>query len=105
MIEKTIKKIIQEIFEEKGINVDKIILFGSRARGDYKRGSDWDLLIIVKKDLFREQKSEISHFIRRRLADEFVPCDVLIRSKEEVEERGKMIGSVIRTAMKEGVSL
>ncbi len=103
--EKNIKKIIQEIFEENGIKADKIILFGSRARGDYKESSDWDLLIIVEKTLLRKQKSEISHLIRKRLADEFIPCDVLIRSKEELEERKKMIGSVIRSAIKEGVTL
>ena len=40
----------------------KVILFGSRARGDAKRDSDWDLLILIdsqnireKEDLFRDK--------------------------------------------------
>jgi len=37
-----INKIINQVFEEKGIKVEKIILFGSRARGDFKENSDWD---------------------------------------------------------------
>ena len=39
-------KVIEEIrtFAKK-YNVDKVILFGSRARGDYKRNSDIDLAV------------------------------------------------------------
>ena len=40
----------------------KVILFGSRARGDAKKDSDWDLLILIdsqdireKEDLFRDK--------------------------------------------------
>jgi len=100
-----IKKIINQVFEEKGIKVKGIILFGSRARGDFKENSDWDLLIIVEKELLRDEIVEISHLIRRKLADEFIPSDVIIKSKEEVEERQKVIGSVIKSAMEEGISL
>lgn len=38
--------VIQEICEfAQNYNVDKVILFGSRARGDYKRVSDIDLAV------------------------------------------------------------
>jgi Nucleotidyltransferase domain. len=100
-----IKKIINQVFEEKGIKVEKIILFGSRARGDFKENSDWDLLIIVEEKLSRDERVEILHLIRRKLADEFIPSDVIIRSREEVEERQKVIGSVIKSAMEEGILL
>ena len=105
MIEEKIKQRVHEIFEEVDVKVDRLILFGSRARGDYKTGSDWDLLIVVNKELTREEKMEYSHLIRRALAEEFIPCDVLIRSTKEVEERKRVIGSVIKTALKEGVVL
>ena len=29
-----------------GIAVEKVILFGSRARGDYRPDSDWDILVV-----------------------------------------------------------
>ena len=40
-------KVIEEIrtFARK-YNIDKVILFGSRARGDYKRTSDIDLAVV-----------------------------------------------------------
>jgi predicted nucleotidyltransferase len=100
-----IKKIINQVFEEKGIKVERIILFGSRARGDFKENSDWDLLIIVEEKPSRDERVEILHLIRRKLADEFIPSDVIIRSREEVEERQKVIGSVIKSAMEEGILL
>ncbi len=28
----------------------RVFLYGSRARGDYHRGSDWDLLILLNKE-------------------------------------------------------
>lgn len=105
MKEEIIRKAVEGILGEHKIKVLKIILFGSRARGDYKERSDWDLLIVVDKKLLREERLKISHLIRKTLADEFIPCDVLIKSEEEFEERKGVIGSVIRSAIEEGIIL
>jgi predicted nucleotidyltransferase len=41
-----------------GKNVRKVYLFGSRARGDYHEGSDYDFLVLLdKKD--QAQKDEV----------------------------------------------
>ncbi len=37
----------------------EIILFGSRARGDFKRESDWDLLILLDSLINEEIKEKI----------------------------------------------
>ncbi len=29
-----------------------VILFGSRARGDYREDSDWDILVLTKKRFY-----------------------------------------------------
>jgi len=34
----------------------KVVLFGSRARGDAKRDSDWDLLILINSQNIREKE-------------------------------------------------
>lgn len=58
-----IKQIIQELYQEQ---LDKIILFGSRARGDNRPDSDFDLLIILKNDFNYSQEIEkTSHFISK----------------------------------------
>jgi predicted nucleotidyltransferase len=100
-----IKKIINQVFEEKGIKVERIILFGSRARGDFKENSDWDLLIIVSNELDLEDKRKISKEIRIKLAEIFIPCDVLIKSVSEIEYYSNFIGTTTREALKEGIEI
>jgi uncharacterized protein len=43
----------------------KVILFGSRARGDAKHDSDWDILILIKDAV----TSEIERTFRYKLFD------------------------------------
>jgi uncharacterized protein len=37
----------------------EIILFGSRARGDHKKDSDWDILILTNKEVDGNLKNNI----------------------------------------------
>ena len=41
-IKKFIRKEIEKVLNNLGIELKEIILFGSRAREDYKEHSDWD---------------------------------------------------------------
>jgi len=52
---KQIKKAITEVAQRHGIEIDKIILFGSRARGDSREESDWDVLVVTKGGLNNRQ--------------------------------------------------
>ncbi|MBO4875501.1 MAG: nucleotidyltransferase domain-containing protein [Bacteroidales bacterium] len=48
-----IKDLAVSVFE--GTAGSKLILFGSRARGDFNEDSDWDLLVLLKeKNSFNE---------------------------------------------------
>ncbi len=100
-----IKKVINQVLEERGIKVEKIILFGSRARGDFKENSDWDLLIIVSNEIDLKDKRKISKEIRIKLAEIFIPCDVLIKSASEIEYYSNFIGTTTREALKEGIEI
>ncbi len=106
--EKSISEIkagILKILEEMGVKAEKIILFGSRARGDFSGQSDWDFLIMVRERLAREEKRRIAHLVRKRLAELELDCDVIVRSEAEVEGRKNVIGSVIKSALEEGLTL
>ncbi len=49
MVREEIKRIIKKFANElkkNGIKIDKIILFGSYARGDYKEWSDIDVAVV-----------------------------------------------------------
>ncbi|MEW6381254.1 MAG: nucleotidyltransferase domain-containing protein [bacterium] len=76
LIDYIVQKIVREIQPEK------IILFGSYARGDFNRESDLDLFII--------KKSQESSRIMRRKVDALLwgrrfPIDIIVRKPEEVE--------------------
>ncbi|MGI0482349.1 nucleotidyltransferase domain-containing protein [Geminocystis sp. CENA526] len=64
-LEKNVLNILKtffiELYKEK---LDKIILFGSRARGDDRPDSDYDILIVLKTDFnYSEEIDKTSKFI------------------------------------------
>jgi len=74
------------------INPDKIVLFGSYARGDYNSNSDIDLIFIVdNKD---ESKRDIKHQIDRLLQDRWLPTDIFVYTEDEFREEEGIIGTL-----------
>ncbi|HCJ67592.1 MAG TPA: nucleotidyltransferase domain-containing protein, partial [Elusimicrobia bacterium] len=67
--------------------------------------SDWDFLVIVKKDITLKEKRKIAKAIREKLADSYIPCDVIVKSEKEIEYYKDFVGTATREALKEGVSL
>jgi len=96
-MEKIIKNIVVETMKESGYSLERIILFGSRARGNFDENSDWDLLIVIKEDLTREEKLNLFSKISKKLAKRLIPCDLLIRSRKEVEKLKTYFHSVTKT--------
>jgi len=83
----------------------EILLFGSRARNDFEEDSDYDFLIITKKELSITQKRDYKAKIRKLLAKQKIPADVLIQSKQEVEIKKNITGHIIKQIIKEGIKL
>ncbi len=82
-----LRRIIEVIVKE--IDPDKIILFGSRARGDYKEDSDYDILVL-KEGVRPEERREIQAKVRMRLLDEgiyrYADIDVVVQDPQRYEE-------------------
>ena len=79
-----------------------VILFGSRARGDYNRASDYDLIVISRK--------LSGNFLRRtkplyELNDEFLPVDVLAYTPAEFLRALENLSPSALDAMREGIVL
>jgi len=87
------RDVIKGAVEDAGLKVVNILLFGSRARGDYRRGSDWDFYVIVDRDIHFSERREISRRIRRKLAELKIPND-----KDDV-------GCLAYYVLREGVSV
>jgi predicted nucleotidyltransferase len=98
-----IRRLVAEALQ--GIDYKQIVLFGSRARGDSTTESDYDLLITVRGALSLSERIRIFGLVRRSLARQGIDADVIVKSEAEVEYLRDKIGSVVGSAVEEGVQL
>lgn len=78
---------------------DKIIMFGSYARGNFNVNSDLDLLVIVPTPRPLRQESIR---IRRVLRGLLVPVDIVVATTEQIQRLGRLNGLIYKTALTEG---
>jgi len=102
---KKIKEVILNVAKEMNIEIDKIILFGSRARGDYREDSDYDILIVTKEKLDRERLINFFGKIKMRLAKFRIPNDIIIKSLNEIENEKELKYSITSIAIEEGYTI
>ena len=81
----------------------EIILFGSRARGDFGKESDWDILIVTSLHLEKEEKRLIRDVIFDIEIEIEEPISTIIYTKEEWETYE--ITSLYQNIKTEGVRL
>lgn len=96
-----IENIIEEMTSRivKEFHPLRILLFGSRARGEGESMSDIDLLVVLPH-VSNKRKTTVE--IRRRLRDFMVGKDIIVTTPDEITRRGDLIGTVLRSALKEG---
>ena len=80
----------------------RIVLFGSRVRGDARPDSDLDLLIVEDSDLPRYRRSP--RYLRA-LVGVFPAKDVIVWTPAEVEAWRDVPQAFITTALREGRTL
>ncbi len=89
-MEKELKKL------EKNNNIIAVIIFGSYARGDFKRTSDLDVLIITNKNENFEK-------IEKELSEKFkMPVNIYSLTKEEFKENVKIGNNIFLHIFKYG---
>ncbi len=94
--QKAIDQVVEQIVEK--FKPQKIILFGSYARGNPRPESDVDLLVVMDTPL-REvrQAIQISQQIEYRFG-----LDLIVHTPKYLEERVKMGDWFLRDVLKEG---
>ena len=94
---KKLKKVLS-----RDININKFILFGSRARGDYKMYSDFDIIVVSK--YFGNINRLDRPYILYTKWDIGLPVDFLCYTPEEFNKLKKQI-TIVKEAVKEGIEI
>lgn len=81
---------------------ERIILFGSQARGDADLHSDVDLLVITP---LRGNRRAMMVAMDRTLRGSGFARDIIILTPDEFERDKEIPGTIARPAWKEGVTL
>jgi predicted nucleotidyltransferase len=84
-------------------NTVEVILYGSRARGDNRRDSDWDVMILLKrKDVDKKVEQTFRHNLLDIELEIGVPVSVFVYSKSDWEGKYS-ITPLFRSIKKEGI--
>ena len=83
----------------KRFRPEKIILFGSYARGDAGPDSDADFLVVMPVNGSRRQ---LAVEITTEISGLGLPKDVIVVTPEEVERNKDEVGTIIKPAVREG---
>ena len=94
--QKVLDKIVRRIV--KVAKPEKIIMFGSAARGEMGPNSDVDLLIIKS----RVHRRKLAMKIYRHLGDVGCAVDVVVVRPQDVKRYGKCPALVIEPALRDG---
>jgi predicted nucleotidyltransferase len=95
-IERAIQEMVRRIVE--GFDPEKIILFGSQARGDAGPDSDVDLLVVMPTDSKRDTAVSIGVALHAM----GISKDVIVVTPDEFERRKNIVGTVAYPAHHEG---
>lgn len=99
-LEPFVYEFARRLHEEAG--AETVILFGSRARGDWLKESDYDFIVVA-------QRFEGVHFASRpvdlyRLWQGHPGVELLCYTPEEFERKRRQI-SIVQEAVREGIEL
>lgn len=81
------------------MNPEKIVLFGSRARGEARPAGDIDLLVIANSSEPRHRRSPPLY---EALSDIRIDMDILVYTPEEVREWSQVRQAFPTTAIRDG---
>lgn len=97
---KKIEDLVRRIIE--AAHPERIILFGSAARGEISRYSDLDVLVVAREGSHRRKTAQQ---IYRNLLGFGLPVDVIVATPSDLDRYRDSPGLVYREALREGKEL
>ncbi len=96
-VQDSIHEIVKRIIAR--FHPEKIILFGSYARGDAGSDSDMDILVVMP---VKGSKRRLQLQIRSALHDIYLPMDIIVSDTSEFNWRKDIVGTIEWPAVHEG---
>ncbi len=96
-IDTIVKTMVERIADR--FKPERILLFGSRARGDAKDRSDVDLLVVMPDGTNRR---EAAVEMGVAVGDLPIAKDIVVTTPAHIAQRGHVIGTVLRPALRDG---
>lgn len=96
---------LRDIAATHGIAIDRLIVFGSRTREDYRDRSDIDILLVSP------EFEDIPYYKRARpfntewAYESLPPPELICLAPEEFEDKRRRKPHIVRTAVEEGISI
>jgi predicted nucleotidyltransferase len=91
-----LREIVRRIVD--AVQPERIILFGSAARGEMGPDSDVDLLVVKRC----EHRRQTARAIRRMLIGIPIPIDIIVGTPDDIASYGTTIGLIYRPALQQG---
>ena len=95
------KKLLQEVTRRivATVKPQRVLLFGSAARGRVSKDSDFDVLVIMRDPVHRRQTAEK---IYRNLHGTGIAVDIVVATEKDLEKYGQRAGTILKSALQEG---
>ena len=99
------KKIITKEVEKAGFNIIKVIVFGSRVKGNYTEESDWDFFVVLNEDITFKELKKLTGKIKMQLAHYKIPNHIILRGINQFEKSKMTVGNISYYVAREGVGM
>lgn len=102
-----IRAVVENTLKEEGIQGVRVFLFGSRARGEAKRESDWDLLVLIDEECFPGNFRRLWNLLYFNLHREFPheSFDIVVKSNSAFEREKAVVNTLAYEVYLEGQEL
>jgi predicted nucleotidyltransferase len=102
---KEIKETIAETLTDNGVDKFSIYLFGSRVKGLERNDSDYDIMVVTRRQFKGKEKFNLLRKIRKSIKYLGLSIDVILKSAEEYRHSKDNFGSFIHSIRDEMVAI
>jgi uncharacterized protein len=99
---KIAEQLKRRLLASDGTRIQRVLLYGSRAKGTATKESDFDLLVVEKDPV---AKREEMMRLRQVVSDQTHAVDIWVMGEQEFEETKDVIGGLAYPAHKYGLVL